>query len=371
MIRVLHVLGSLNRGGVETWLMHVLRHIDRDAFQLDFCCLSGDEGVFAPEAKSLGSQVFSIKLKGNLISFNRQFVRLLQKQKYDVVHSHVHHFSGYILQCSRKADIRSRIAHSHSAPLYSNTPLFRRTYLRYMERSIKQFATIGLGVSNEAMRALFSDDWNSDERWRLLYCGIDSSSFKFSDRDARTIREQYSIPAHANVIGHVGSFSEPKNHRFMLKMAKTINHYRDDVWFLFVGDGLLMSDIERQADREGIPRLIFAGEQSNVAAFLAAMNLFLFPSKWEGLPLSVVEAQANGLRCLCSDEVTREVEVVPTAVSFLSLDLPVVEWTQKSQSLLVASNIDRRTAWRVVAASPFAIENSVQELSRIYKGISG
>jgi glycosyltransferase involved in cell wall biosynthesis len=367
-VRILHVLGSLDRGGVETWLIHVLRHIDRDAFQFDFCCLSGEEGIYAPEAKLYGSQVFPIKLTGNLASFNRQLVRLLQEQRYDVVHSHVHHFSGHILECSKKAGVQTRIAHSHSAPPHRTAALFRRTYLWYMKQRIRQFATVGVGVSNAAMIALFGNDWENDKRWRLSYCGIDASSFKFNGRAARRIREQYNIPAHAKVIGHVGSFSEPKNHQFMLEIARTIGGQRNDVWFLFVGDGALRADIERQAAEQGIPRLIFVGIQSDVADFLSAMDLFLFPSKWEGLPLSVVEAQASGLCCLCSDAVTSE--VVVDRVHFLPLNRPSTEWVQVILSMLTLPQVDRLAVWKAVAYSSFSIEHSVQSLARLYQQLS-
>lgn len=366
MTNVLHVLGSLRRGGVETWLMQLLRHIDREKYQLDFCCLSGQEGDHASQARLLGSEIFTIELTKTFPSFHRRFSGLLQVKGYDVVHSHVHHFSGYVLRQSAKLRVPTRIAHSHSAPNEDNVHLVRLAYLRQMEKWIEQYATVGLGVSTEAMVALFGADWQSDQRWNLMYCGIDVGSFKFSDNASQTIRSEYGIPADAQVVGHVGNFSEAKNHRFLLEIARTVTCQRDDIWFLLVGDGELRSEIEKQVRQDNIQRVVLAGSQSNVADFLSAIDLFLFPSKWEGLPLSVIEAQANGLHCLCSDVVTREVAVVPTAVRFMSLDCPATDWAQTCLSMLSKTQLKRIDACKAVAASPFAIQSSVRSLVQIY-----
>jgi glycosyltransferase involved in cell wall biosynthesis len=367
-IRVLHVLGSLNRGGVESWLMHVLRHIEPNTCRFDFCCLSGSEGEYALEARSLGSRVFTVRLTHNLLSFSQRFAELLDAERYDIVHSHVHHFSGYILYLAYKSEILVRIAHSHSAPKQRVSYPKRHIYLWLMRKLIKQYASAGLAVSSEAMVALFGPHWRHDSRWRMLYCGIDVDSCNFNADAWSTVREQYSIPAYAKVIGHVGSFSTAKNHQFLIQIAKTIHSQGGGVWFLLVGDGILRCEIEAQVSRQKIPRIIFAGTQPNVSDFLSAMDLFLFPSSWEGLPLSVVEAQAVGLRCLCSDEITKEVAVESGAVHFLSLAEPPEKWARESWAMLALPELDRQVAWEAVVSSPFAIETSIQSLMQLYQG---
>lgn len=367
MIKVLHVLGTLNRGGVETWLMDTLRHVDRAAYHFDFCCLSGEEGVFAPEAKSLGSKVFPIKLTKNLPLFNKQFARLLQKGQYDIVHSHVHRFSGYILRQAARGGVQSRIAHSFTAPVNQANSATRQVYLALMGRWLTRYATVGLGNSSESMISLFGPDWQSNPQRKLVYCGIDLDLFKQPAMDSHKTREKWDIPETALIVGHVGRLTSAKNHRFALEIAAALQQLDARVWFLFVGDGPLRAEMEGIARENGLRQVVFTGIVEDVTTYLKSMDLFLFPSLWEGLPQSVIEAQAVGLRCLCSDAVTREVAVVPEAVQFLPLDLPAVEWAERIRAMLDAPRVDAQMAWESVAASPFAIENSVSALTQIYR----
>lgn len=366
-IRVLHVLGSLNRGGVESWLMHVLRHLERNTYQFDFCCLSGEEGDFAPEAKSLGSKVFPIKLIKNLPLFNKRFARLLQEGKYDIVHSHVHQFSGYILRQAARGGVQSRIAHSFTAPGKQTNSVTRQAYLALMGRWLTRYATVGLGNSTESMLSLFGSDWQSNPQRKLVYCGIDLDLFKQPAMDNHNIREKWSIPETALVVGHVGRLTPAKNHRFALEIAAAMQQLDAGIWFLFVGDGPIRAEMEGIALGNGLKQVVFTGIVEDVTAYLKSMDLFLFPSLWEGLPQSVIEAQAVGLRCLCSDAVTREVAVVPEAVKFLPLDLPAIEWAERIRAMLDAPRVDTQMAWESVAVSPFAIENSVSALTQIYR----
>jgi glycosyltransferase involved in cell wall biosynthesis len=367
MIRVLHVLGALNRGGIETWLMHVLRHIDRDAFQLDFCCLSGEEGVFAPEAKSMGSKVFPIKLTKNLPSFNKGFAHLLQEGKYDIVHSHVHQFSGYILRQADRGGVQSRIAHSFTAPSKQSNSVVRQAYQALMGRWLTHYATVGLGNSTESMISLFGSDWKNNPQRKLVYCGIDLDFFKQPVTISHKLREKWSIPKTALVVGHLGRLTPAKNHRFALEIAAAMQQLDARIWFLFVGDGPLRAEMESIAQENGLRQVVFTGTVEDVTAYLEIMDLFLFPSLWEGLPQSVIEAQAVGLHCLCSDVVTREVTVVSEAVHFLSLNLTAVDWAKRIMAMLEEPRMDAEKARKLVAASPFAIENSVSALTQIYR----
>ena len=368
-IRVLHVLGSMNRGGVETWLMHVLRHINRERFQMGFCCLSGEPGVYAPEVEALGSKVYSCRLTKNLLEFNRQFDHILTMGHYDVVHSHVHHFSGYILWRAAKRRIRQRIAHSFTAPPEENASFLRRLYKVLMKRWIHRYATLGLGNSQESMCSLFGESWQHDARWQLLYCGIDLVPFERLG-DVSSVRSQYGIPQDAAVIGHLGRLTPAKNHRFLIEIAKEINKRRDDVWFLLVGDGPLRQQLQEYVRQQGLTKMIFTGAVADIEPYLRSMDLFLFPSLWEGLPQSVIEAQSAGLRCLCSEAVTREVAVVPDAVRFLPLSESVSAWAGTCLAMAGERKIDPCYALRKVADSPFAIEKSVEKLACLYTGIS-
>jgi glycosyltransferase involved in cell wall biosynthesis len=359
---VLHVLGSLNRGGIEIWLLQALRAVDRRAVQMDFYCLSGDEGSLAPEALALGSRVF-VGARGRR-GLGRPFSGVLRAGRYDVVHSHVHFFSGYVLRVAAKHGVPGRIAHSHTTE-QERPALVRRRYLSVMRKWIEDHATLGLGVSDEAMAALFGPGWRDRDDRRVLYWGLDLERFR--QAPAADLRERLGIPTTDRVVGHVGRLDAVKNHRFMLDIAEEMERSGNPVWFLFVGDGSLRRELQQLVRNKGLRRVVFAGEVEEVAPFLQVMDAFLFPSLWEGLPQAVIEAQAAGLRCLCSDVVTREVAVLPDAVEFLSLDSSAREWAGVLGDLVAGPPLDRDDALARVAAGPFEITRSVHELTAIYR----
>ncbi len=362
MTKVLHVLGSLNRGGIEIWLLQALRALDRRAVQMDFYCLSGDEGSLAPEARALGSRVFvGTRSRRRL---GRDFSNVLSTGRYDVVHSHVHFFSGHVLRVAAKHGVPVRIAQSLTAP-HESPGLMRRAYLSLMRRWIEEYATLGLGVSNEAMAALFGPGWRERDDRRVLYWGLDLGRFRRApDADPRA---RLGIPPEDHVVGHVGRFDVMKNHRFMLEIAEVLERSGSRVWFLFVGEGSLRGELEQLVRRKGLRRVVFAGEVDEVAPLLQAIDAFVFPSLWEGLPQAVIEAQAAGLRCLCSHAVTREVAVLPEAVEFLSLDEPAEVWAEALRGLLAAPSADRAVAPALLAGSPFDITRTVHEITEIYR----
>lgn len=364
-VRVLHVLGSMNRGGIETWLLQVLPHIDRSQFHLDFCCLSGEPGLYAPEIEALGSQVYRCRLTKNLVRFNAEFARVLAAGQYDVVHSHVHHFSGYILWQAARAGIKTRIAHSFTDPRTTNLPLARQAYLKIMSCLIKRYATVGLGNSRGSMRSLFGANWQSDKRWQLMYLGIDLGPFE-RPIDRAEVRKQYGVPIEAFVIGHVGRLTAAKNHRFLVEIAAEIERKCDNIWCIIVGDGPLRAEIEAYAQQKQVSRLIMTGSVEETRSLYGMIDLFVFPSLWEGLPQAVVEAQAAGLRCLCADTITSEVAVVPDAVVFMPLAEGAVRWAQACCDMLNLPRMDQGRAIAAVSAGPFAIDCSVAALSKLY-----
>ena len=366
-VRVLHVLSSMDYGGIETWLMQVVKHVDRTAFKVDFCCLSGAFGVFEAELLAQGCVLHSCALRAGLRSFNSRLAGLLRDGRYDVVHSHVHLFSGYVLWRAARAGVTGRVAHSFTAPPRRLRSPARWVYERAMSRLIHRYATVGLGNSRASMVSLFGPRWTSDRRLQLLYCGIDTSRF-LGALDCAATLARFGIPGDATVIGHVGRLVPPKNHRFFIDVAEELSHSYRDIWFLALGDGPLGESLRGEVARRGLTRVVFAGRVSDeeVAAALRSMRLLLFPSLWEGLPQTVIEAQAAGLPCLCSENVTREVEVVPGAVRFLPLGAGPIGWGTECLKWFERYPQDREAWCKRVALSPFGIEESTASLCKVY-----
>jgi glycosyltransferase involved in cell wall biosynthesis len=372
-IRVLQVLGALNRAGAETWLMNVLRNIDRDQFRLDFLVHSTDAGAYDAEVRSLGSRIFPCVGPRNPLTYSRALRKILRTQgPFDVVHSHVHAYSGFVLRTARQAGVPLRIAHSHcdTSMLDARSGTARRAYLALMNLWIQKHATLGLAVSRQAAVSLFGADWSADPRWRISYCGIDLAPFR-APADRAAVRGEFKIPANAFVVGHVGRFDYQKNHNFLIEIFATLAERRPDARLLLIGEGPLRPTIEEQVVRSGLQdRVIFAGSRPDVARLMmSAMDAFVLPSHFEGLPLVLLEAQAAGLPCLLADTVAEETTVNPALVRRLSLSQSTQAWCDELAGLcrsLEHQSCDE--ALRVIEQSPFNILTGVARLQEIYRG---
>jgi glycosyltransferase involved in cell wall biosynthesis len=368
-VRILHVVGAMNPGGTETWLMHVLRHIDRDRFHMDFLVHTTQACAYDDEVRALGSKIIPCPDPHRPLKYARQFKRCLRAYgPYDVVHSHVHHYSGYVLWLAWLGRVPIRIAHSHldTSELEAKANPLRRFYLSLTRRMIASYATAGLAASKKAAIALFGPTWAADPRWRILYCGIDLSPFR-ALADPATVRAELGIPTNAFVIGHVGRFAEQKNHAFLVEVFAEFARQDSQAYLLMVGDGPLRPFIERAVSQAGLDsQVIFAGVRSDVPRLmLGAMDVFALPSLYEGLPIVGLEAQAAGLPTVLSDTITDEVEVVPRLVSRVSLFEGPSKWAER---LLATRGIGMHSseALAIIQQGPFNIEETVRILDILY-----
>lgn len=370
-IHILHGIGSMTRGGVETWLMHVLRHIDRQRFHMDFLVATTQHCDYDDEIRALGSKIIPCTHPSRPWSFARNFGCLLREHgPYDVVHSHSHHFSGYPLRLAYQAGVPVRIAHSHNdtSLLQAKAGLWRRMYLRLMEKWIDRYATVGLAASRKAAAALFGPRWSADPRWQVLHYGIDLIPFQGRVETAG-VRAELGIPADAFVIGHVGRFVEQKNHAFLVDIATEVAKRQPNMFLLLVGDGRLRPIIEQKVAQAGLAnQVIFAGVRPDVPRLmLGSMDVFLFPSLFEGLGIVLIEAQSAGLPCSVSDVLPEEADVVKPLVRRMSLSQPASAWAEAILTVRDAAlAIARPDALAIVQESSFNIQTSVKSLTEVY-----
>ena len=370
-LRILHVVGGMNRGGIETWLMHVLRHINRYRFQIDFLVHTTETGAYDQEIRTLGSRVISCPPTVQPWLYARNFQRILHEYgPYDIVHSHVHHFSGNVLRLASQSGVPSCIAHCHTdtSTIEAKAGWKKRFYIALMKHWISRYATIGLACSHNAATNLFGISWKNDPRWQTFYCGVDLKPFQALINSVN-VRAEFGIPADAFVIGHVGRFVEIKNHAFILKLVAEIAQREPRTRLLLLGDGSLRPDIQQQVLRQGLTdHVIFAGVRTDVTRLmLGAMNTFILPSFYEGLPLVLLEAQAAGLPCFFSDVITEEVEIVKPLVQRLSLSQPVSVWADAILTTKDAGlRITQPEALRLVQQSAFNIQTCVKDLENLY-----
>jgi glycosyltransferase involved in cell wall biosynthesis len=370
-IRVLHVLGRMNRGGVETWLMHVLRATDRSRYQLDFFVHTTEPSVLDSEVISLGSRIFQGGPPTSVLSYARRFRGVLSKEgPYDAVHSHVHHASGMILLLAAASGVPVRIAHSHNdtRAVSANVGLRRSAYVFGMTHLIDRFATRRVACSDVAGDDLFRPGWKESPGASVLYYSINLDPFRVP-ASPTAIRSALGLDPGSFVIGHVGRFDVQKNHGFLLDVARALVNVRPDTVLLLVGDGPLRAEIEAGVKARGLERhVVLAGVRGDVPAILTgAIDAMVFPSLHEGLPVIALEAQAAGVPLIMSDTISTEVIASPRLVKAMSLSQAPREWAEA----IVAHHAKvRKTPGPPLGGlenGPFDIACSLRRLEEIYE----
>ncbi len=365
-LKILHTLGTLNPGGVEMWLLRLLRSIDTSKFQFDFCTFGPDAGSYCLEVQRLGGVVHRCPLfpSSNL---GRRFRKILREGQYDVVHSHVHFFSGALLRWASMEGVPIRVAHSHNSRDGKSDSPSRHIYRWLMKQWIQRYATHGLAASSEAAEDLFTMNWRKNCRIAILHYGIDLQDFR-GTVDSHLGRAQVGLQAGIPVIGHVGNFVAAKNHSFFLKIVGQILKRRPEVQFLMVGDGPLREHIQAQAQTAGFQKnMHFLGTRTDVPFLLrSCIDAFLFPSLWEGLPNAVIEAQAAGLQCVISSEISKEVVVLPRQVVRLPLSIGAEEWAKITIESMNRGKCDALMSAQAMEKTEFCIEHSLSRLINLY-----
>lgn len=366
-IRVLQVVHGLVTGGIETWLVNVLKAIDRDRFQIDFVTSTREACFYDDCVRSLGSRIHFCPSPKRPWVYAPALKRIIREGPYDVVHTHLDHYGGFVLRVAKAAGVAKRIAHSHSdtSGKQAKAGMVRRLYLRSTKRWLKRCATMGLAVSDKAGASLFPN-WGRDDRWRVVYCGIATDTFH-SPQDRRAARADYGLPHDGIVLGHVGGFREAKNHRFLVEIAAAALRRDPRVRLILVGDGPLRPEIEEHVHSLGVEKqVVLTGVLPDPKEVLRdIVDVFVFPSLWEGLPLAIVEAQAAGVPSVISDRISDEVDLVKRLIKRLPVSRSAEDWAAAA----IAAASDRSPPGEALAeieSSAFNIRNSVQSLEEIY-----
>lgn len=316
-VRVLHVVVNMNRGGAETLIMNLYRNIDKSKVQFDF--LTSKSGVFDEEIKEMGGRVFRVPYISDTGLFQyKKSIELFFKQhnRYRIVHSHLDKMSGMVLRAAEKAGIPIRIAHSHNTK--SEGGMAARLFKWYAGRMIHSSATHHYACSAAAAAWLFR---KQARQAVILKNSIETERFSFSPSVGRQMKQNLNIDNQTTVLGHVGRFCLQKNHMFLLEMYAALVKKQPNTVLLLVGDGPLRPKIEMKIKELNLEEKVrVLGIREDIPDLLQAMDVFIFPSIHEGLPVTLIEAQSSGLPCIVSDKVSAEADLGNGLVHFVSLE---------------------------------------------------
>jgi len=325
-IRVLQVFAQMNRGGAETMIMNIYRNIDRSKIQFDFIVHTNEECAFDNEIAKLGGRIYQVPryIGRNHLAYTRAWNTFFKNNReYKIIHGHVRSTASIYLKIARKYGLKT-IVHSHSTTSGDNLTALAKNVLQFPLRYIADYF---FACSEYAGEWLFGKSVKSRDNYYILKNAINTKEFLFNNEIRLKKRQDLNLEDKF-VIGHIGRFHKLKNHKFLIDVFREVTSHIKNAVLLLIGDGELKEYIlDKVIKMELSDKVIFAGVREDVPELLQAMDAFLFPSLHEGLPVTLIEAQAAGLPCIVSDEITKEVAIT-NLVKFLSLKTSISEWAK-------------------------------------------
>lgn len=325
MKRCLQIVAALHIGGAEKVARDIGLSCRKNGYEVDYLLFGETAKGYDDELESSGCRLIHIPSPSNgYLRFYRQLRQLIRENRYDVVHAHTMFSIGWAMLAAEREGVPVRVAHAHSA-LNNGSSLKKRAYERIMRRLILNHATDLVACGDAAGIRLYGSKAYR-KRGRRILNGIDVEAFAYDPAARREIRQSLGLEDDY-VIGHVGRLSSEKNQAFLIRLLPQILEKKQNAKLLLLGDGSDRRKLERLTRDTGLTdRVIMTGNVRNVEDYLSAMDVFAFPSLFEGMPLSIVEVQANGLPCILSTGVPKDV-FLTDLIRQLPLDDPD-EWVK-------------------------------------------
>lgn len=353
-IRVLQVVGRMDRGGIETMIMNQYRNIDREKVQFDFLAHFGREAAYNDEIRSMGGRIYEMPAlrDENRVFFWRFFSYLFalnkffrEHREYKVIHGHMTHTAALYMPIAKRYGVSCRIVHSHSTK--SKAGLLG-ILTNFLHKFATRDATDFFACSKAAQKWFFTEEIINSGDVYFVTNAIDAKRFRYDPEKRRKMRENFDLKDDLT-IAHVARFRTEKNQAFMIEVLKEALKVRDDITLIFVGDGPQEKAVRAKAKACGVDGHVrFLGLRSDVPDILQAADVFVLPSSWEGQPLTAIEAQASGLHCIVSDSLSWELDTLGM-VRFISLD-KVNEWVD---ALFEESQKPRRDTYEEIVAAGY------------------
>ena len=361
-IRIAHVIGNVVKGGVESVVYNYYRFMDRSEIQFDFIVHDNSPYEIPDEIMALGCRVYKVPHYKYLPAYIKALKHLFTQGSWHIVHSHMSTLSVFTLYAAKRAGVPVRIAHSHGVTRHNKDEIVKNIFRHTLRTLARAYPTHFLACAEYSGAWMFGKRMQKERKITLISNAIDHKAFAFDEGIRRRVRNDLGVDGNY-VIGHVGRFMTQKNHGFLIDVFAEVYKRDNDSILVLVGDGELRGKIEERVECLNLKESVcFLGGREDVNELYQAMDVFVLPSLYEGLPVALVEAQFAGLPAVVSDEVTEEAKFT-NLIEFMSLREDAGRWAERV--------LDKRGMGRIdVSEEPrakmFTINDNAEKLKRIY-----
>lgn len=362
-IKILQIPGTMDRGGVEAFLMNTFRNIDRDKFTFIFLCFSDKKFDFEDEIIALGGKIVrtpDVKEVGPLKHI-KNIREIIAKERIDIIHAHTYFNSMFSMIAGKLSGVTVRIVHSHNTKSEASPGILKKAYFIISKYIINSHATNYFACGQDAGKALFY----ATNKFTIIDNGIILEDFYYNPITRKQLRSEFDIPEDSTVILHVGRFDIQKNHDFLIDIYEEYLKLNPNSRLFLVGDGILKTKIDKKVQTLGISKnVLFLGKRPDTHRLYNVADIFLFPSLHEGLPVTLIEAQANGLSCFISSEIDKTAKLVKN-VWFYSLSNRPKQWAEE----LCKINTKRENSRETLEKSPYNMTRNIRSIENLYLNI--
>ena len=360
MKKILHIIGGMDRGGAESYIMNTLRNIDHKKYKFGILTFlpprDGKKFAYADELKKLGVELISIP--DNRFRRPHKFIadvaKVVKDGKYDIVHSHIDFMSSLSLAGARKAGVKKRIAHSHNTNNSKINSAKMRAVSAVLRKKLNHEVTVRLACGKNAGEFLYG----ADKKFTIIHNGIDLKKFRYNSNTRKAVRAKLKIPEDAFVALNIGRLEEQKNQEHLIDLFADYLRKHKDAKLVIIGEGSLEHTLRNKIASEYLEKsVIMLPAQDEMEKFYSMADIFMLPSLFEGVPTVGIEAQASGLICLFSDKVPTETKLLDSA-KFLPLNGDWLSAMKKSEN--------RADAVKQPKIQEYDIKNTVKALEEVY-----
>lgn len=354
MVRILHIVPNMNMGGLETFIMNIYENIDREKIQFDFLEHYKEESAYDKRIEELGGKIyhFSFRNDKRIIKYIVSLNKFFRKHKeYKVIHCHMESVGSLVFFIAKLHGIKVRIGHSHTTSANNDLKGFIK---KIISKPFKYFTTINLACSTEAGKYLFGK-----KKFTVIPNAINMDVFKYNLEFRNNLRKEFNISDEKLVIGHVGRMDKGKNQLFLIDIFNNYIKVNKNALLVLVGAGEDKEKIINKIDEYKISdKVILTGIRRDVNKIYSMFDMFIFPSLFEGLPLTLIEAEVNGLNILASSSISKEC-VISNKIKFLNVFDTADKWANE------IVNSDRKVLFNE-NKEKYDIKNTIKYLESKY-----